>query len=145
MKAVLPLLIERARQARDQLAVQSRQAAQRVQQAAATREQLESFRQDYLRRAPGRAGQPTTADGLQDWQRFVTRLDQAIALQVQDLAIRQQQAEHAQVRLAEGQRRLTAFQALDTRQHAAQSQREQRAAQRDSDEFAARATLTPPP
>ncbi len=144
MKAVLPLLIERAREARDQLAVQSRQAAQAAQQAHATREQLERFRADYLGRAPGRAGQPATADQLQDFQRFVTRLDQAISLQAQEIAIREQQAAQAQLRLADGQRRLTAFQALDTRQQAALAQRQYRAAQRESDEFAARATRPQP-
>ncbi len=143
MKQVLPLLIERALEARDQLAAAARQATQAVQQAEATLAQLTTFRADYLRRSPTGSVGGFTADRLHDWQRFMTRLDEAMALQREDCERRRQVEAMRQQQLAEGQRRLMAFEALAARQAAEQNRRQARQAQRDSDEFAARAIRIP--
>lgn len=139
MRQVLPLLIERALEARDQLAAAARAATQAVQQSQATLEQLTHFRADYLKRSPtGHVGD-FSADRLHDWQRFMTRLDEAMAMQREDCERRRQVEALRIQQLAEGQRRLMAFEALAARQAAERDRRQARQAQRESDEFAARA------
>lgn len=139
MKQVLPLLIERALEARDQLAAAARQATQAVQQADATMLQLTNFRADYLGRSPTATVGSFSADSLHDWQRFMTRLDEALAMQREECDRRRQAEAQRQQQLAQGQRRLMAFEALAARQAAELGRRQARQAQRDSDEFAARA------
>lgn len=144
MKLVLPLLIERAREARDQLAAAARAAALATQQAQATLEQLTNFRADYLGRSPTAGAGGFSADRLHDWQQFMTRLDEAVALQRQDCERRRQFEAMRQEQLAQGQRRLMAFEALALRQAQERDRRLARQDQRESDEFAARATRISP-
>ena len=139
MKEALPLLIERAREARDQLAAAARAATLAVQQGDATLQQLSTFRADYLRRSPTATAGSFSADRLQDWQRFMTRLDEAVEMQREDCERRRQVESLRQQQLSDGQRRLMAFEALAARQAAERERRQARQAQRDSDEFAARA------
>ena len=143
MKEALPLLIERAREARDRLAAAARAAALDVQQADATLQHLATFRADYLRRSPTASVGGFSADRLHDWQRFMTRLDEALDLQRAECERRAQALAMRQQQLADGQRRLMAFEALAARQAAERQRRQARQAQRDSDEFAARATRVP--
>jgi flagellar FliJ protein len=138
MRAVLPLLIERAEAARDAQSVRLRQAQQAQAQAQGTLERLQAFRQECLARSPAALGRGDGA-GMADYQRFVSRLDEAIGLQAQDVDARRQQAEHQQRLLAECQQRLLAFQTLDRRQAQQRQARELRRDQRAADEFAARA------
>lgn len=142
MIAALPLLIERAKQARDQLAAAARQATLAVQQAQAVRAQLETFRQDTLARSPLQGTRHFSADQLVDWQRFMARLDQALESQQAECERRRQHEAWRLQQVAEGQRRLTAFEALATREAQARAQRLQRAQQREADAFAARAFRT---
>lgn len=139
MKQALPLLIERALEARDQLAAAARAATQAVRQGEGTLAQLTTFRADYLRRSPTATVGGFSADRLHDWQRFMTRLDEAVAMQREDCERRRQLEALRVQQLAEGQRRLMAFEALAARQAAELARRQARQAQRDSDEFAARA------
>ena len=140
MQAVLPLLLERAEGERDGEGVSLRQAAQALQQALATLGQLERFREDYLRRSPVAAGQALDAQRLVDWQRFVSRLDQAIALQRQEITIRTHQEAQARQRLVQAQQRLMSLQALGQRWARQQQARMDRRLQAEADAFAARAT-----
>ncbi len=139
MKQALPLLIERAREARDQLSAAARAATLSLQQAQATLDQLTAFRADYLHRSPTATVGGFSADRLHDWQRFMTRLDEALAMQGEDCERRRQVEAQRLQQLAEGQRRLMAFEALAARQAAERDRRQVRQAQRESDEFAARA------
>jgi flagellar protein FliJ len=139
MQAVLPILIDRAQAERDRTAVASRQCAQALAQAHATLGQLERFREDYLRRSPVLAGHSFQAERLGEWQLFVSRLDHAIGLQRHEIQIREHQQAHAQAQLGHAQRRLLSFDTL-ARAAARQHQlRQDRYAQKESDEFAARA------
>ena len=139
MQAVLPLLLERAEGERDRQGVSLRQAAQALQQAQATLGQLERFREDYLRRSPVAAGQALDAQRLMDWQRFVSRLDQALAMQRQELALRTHQEAQARQRLVQAQQRLMSLQALGRRWSQQQQARLDRCLQAEADAFAARA------
>ncbi|MFD0669593.1 flagellar export protein FliJ [Ramlibacter sp. MAHUQ-53] len=139
----LPLLIEQSRELRDKLAAAVSHGTRALQQAQATLDQLGRFREDTLARSPtGRVG-GFSADRLHDWQLFMTRLDEALDLQRAECERRAQALAMRQQQLADGQRRLMAFEALAARQAAERQRRQARQAQRDSDEFAARATRVP--
>lgn len=141
---VMPLLIEQARKRRDEQSARVQAASQGVQQALGTLRQLQDFRADYLRRSPASAGQSMHVERLQDFQRFLARLEEAIGQQQQELSRRQQQLADAQAFLAEDQRRLMAFETLATRQADELERLARRREQRESDEFAARAQRMPP-
>ncbi len=138
MRAVLPLLIERAQAARDAQSARLRQAQQAQAQAGATLQRLQAFRQECLARSPAALGRGD-GPGMADYQQFVSRLDEAIGLQTQDVEARRLQAEHQQRLLADCQQRLLAFETLDRRQAQQRHAREQRRDQHAADEFAARA------
>ncbi len=140
----LPLLIDRARTLRDQLAAAAAQATQALQQSEQTLDQLGRFREETLARCPTARVGGFSADRLHDWQRFMTRLDEALSLQRAECERRRQSLALRQQHLAEGQRRLMAFEALETRQAMERQRKQARQAQRDSDEFAARALRLQP-
>lgn len=139
MDAVLPQLIERAQAARDRLAFEARQTAQALQQSLATLERLRTFRADYLARSPATSGAAVSPQALADWQRFLARLDDAIRMQSQECEHRQQLHDARRQQLGDGQRRLMAFETLVQRRAAVREAGLARRAQRDADEFAARA------
>jgi flagellar FliJ protein len=139
MDTLLPLLIDRATELRDQQARLSREAAAAAAATQTTLGRLEHFRQDSLARLPAATGQATDAQALVDGQRFMSRLDDAIALQRLECERREQRSAAGQQQLVASQRRLLAFEALVQRRAAAAQAREQRRAQQASDEFAARA------
>ena len=141
---VMPLLIEQARKRRDEQSARVQAASQGVQQALGTLRQLQDFRADYLRRSPASAGQAMHVDRLQDFQRFLARLEQAIAQQRQEIERRQQVQAQAQHFLAEDQRRLMAFETLAARQAGERERLARRREQRETDEFAARAPRVQP-
>jgi flagellar FliJ protein len=139
MEQVLPLLIEQATGARDRQSARLAQVRQSVQQAQATLERLQAFRLECLARSP--AAQLGRGDGamLAGYQQFLGRLDDAIAMQRQEAALRQAQADQQQALLAQCQQKLLAFQTLAARQAQRRELRAARKSQRESDEFAARA------
>lgn len=136
---VMPLLIEQARKRRDEQSARAQAALQGVHQALGTLRQLQDFRTDYLRRSPASSGQAMHVDRLQDFQRFLARLEQAIGQQRQEVERRQQVQAEAQRFLAEDQRRLMAFETLASRQAQERERLARRREQRETDEFAARA------
>lgn len=139
MEHVLPHLIETARVARDRQAVGLRQAQQGVQQALATLERLTQFRADSLARSAAGTLGVTHTQALQQQQRFVSRLDEAVAQQREELALRQAHAETQQQELVKCQQRMLAFETLAKRRANERERKAQRLQQRQSDEFAARA------
>jgi flagellar protein FliJ len=139
MRAVLPTLIERAQADCSRHATAVQQCSQALQQAQATLAQLDRFRDDYLGRSPVLCGQAVGGQRLADWQRFVSRLDDAIGLQRQELEIRQHQQAQALALLGQAHRRLMSFEALARRAAQQQQLRQDRRAQAETDEFASRA------
>jgi flagellar FliJ protein len=139
MLHVLPQLIEQATQGRDREAARLQQAQRTVQQARSTLERLQAFRLECLARSPAASHGRGDGATLADYQRFVSRLDEAIVMQGHELAQREQQAAQQQQRLVAAQQRLLAFDTLKRRQLQQRHAREQRREQRAADEFAARA------
>ncbi|MBC7604588.1 MAG: flagellar export protein FliJ [Ramlibacter sp.] len=139
MKHVLPSLIDTARKLRDRDAALLRQSQQVVQQATATMRRLDEFRTDCLQRsAAGTLGR-ADAQSLGDYQRFVARLDQAIAQQRGEVTRRSDAVRMQQDRLVHTQQRLLAFETLSRRYEKQREARDLRREQSMSDEFAARA------
>lgn len=138
----LPLsLLQGARDARDACALEVRQAAQALAQADATLGQLRDFQGHLLGRCPTRSLAPLSASALPDWQAFYAGLHRALAQQSGEAQGRGAQHAQAQARLAKAQTRLMALEALEARHSAVQALQVQRRAQRECDEFAARASL----
>ncbi len=139
MKA-LPLLIERAQEERDRVAAQAHQALQSMRQALGTLERLLQYRQECIARSPATRGR---ADGqmLCDYQRFVSRLDEAVSMQKLECRHREERSATMQHELVQSQQRLTAYTTLAGRIARTALQKETRKAQVASDEFAARAAL----
>jgi hypothetical protein len=75
-----------------------------------------------------------------DYQRFVTRLDDAITSQHHEVTVRQSGAAQQQQVLQQAQQRLLAFDTLARRHARQQATRELRREQHQADEFAARAS-----
>jgi flagellar FliJ protein len=140
MQKVLPMLIDQARTVRDQQAARLQQAQGALQQAQGTLERLHAFRIECLARSPAAVLGRSDGAGLADYQRFVTRLDEAIAAQRQQAELRQAAMLKQQQVLQQAQQRLLAFDTLDRRYATQRAARELRHEQRQSDEFAARAT-----
>lgn len=138
MKHALPLLIETAEAARDQQSARLAQARQAVAQAVATLERLRDFRAECLARSAAGTLGGTDGTALQDYQRFVARLDEAIGQQQQQVRQRELQVEHQQIQLQRCQQRLLAFETLRKREANAAAARTLRREQREADEFAAR-------
>lgn len=139
MDHVLPHLIESARIARDRQAQQLTQAQQAVQQAHATLQRLDQFRAEYLGRSAASTGAPTHRQALEQYQRFVGRLDEALVLQRQELGARQAQADAQQQELVKAQQRMLAFETLAKRRAGERERKAMKLQQHQSDEFAARA------
>ena len=139
MDHVLPLLIERAAALRDRQAAATQQARLAADQAGTTLGRLESFRVDVLSQSAAGTMARTSGDSLAGYQKFVTRLDDAIGMQAQETAVRESRVGEQQALLLDAQRRLLAFETLQRRRAAQRDSRAQRKQQRESDEFAARA------
>jgi flagellar FliJ protein len=139
MKNVLPLLIERAQQLRDKHVGEARDTLATLQTAQQVLQRLDEFRAEFLARSPAASGATADAQALLDYQRFVGRLDEAMAQQRQECARRQQRNDAAQRQLLESQRRVVALQAWQRREAAALAAKDNRRTQREADEFAARA------
>lgn len=139
MEKVVPVLIDRARALRDRKSVITHQAQAVLEQSHATLERLQRFRGECLARSPGAAGVHAGAGVHGDYQRFIARLDDAIAMQRQESARRKGQHEAALLQLAQCQQRLLALETLMKRWALARDAKQGRAEQRASDEFAARA------
>lgn len=140
MKNLTTFLIQRARDARDALAVDVQHSGQALHQAEATLTQLQAFRGQLLERAPARAQGPQSAAGCADWQAFVAGLDRAHSAQAQVHGALEERHAQAQDQLVEAQRRLRALEALESRRQAGVVQALQRMQQRECDDFAARAS-----
>ncbi len=139
MKNVLPLLIDRAQVLRDKHVGEARETLTTLQTAQQVLQRLDDFRAEFIARSPAASGASADTQSLQDYQRFVGRLDEAMAQQRQECARRQKRNDAAQRQLLDSQRRVVALQSWQRREAAALAARDNRRTQRESDEFAARA------
>ena len=139
MKNVLPLLIDRAQVLRDKHVAQARDTLATLQTAQQVLQRLDDFRGEFIARSPASTGATADTQALLDYQRFVGRLDEAIAQQRQECTRRLQRNDAAQRQLLDSQRRVVALQSWQRREAAAQVAKDNRRSQREADEFATRA------
>jgi flagellar FliJ protein len=139
MKNVLPLLIDRAQVLRDKHVREARETLTTLQTAQQVLQRLDDFRTEFMARSPASSGASADTQALLDYQRFVGRLDEAMAQQRQECTRRQQRNDAAQRQLLDSQRRVVALQSWQRREAAALAAKDNRRTQREADEFAARA------
>ncbi len=139
MTNLIPMLIDRAQQLRDRHVAEARDTLVTLNTAQSVLQRLDDFRIDFLARSPAATGACADAQALQDYQRFVGRLDEAITQQRQECERRRVRNDAAQRQLLDSQRRVVALQAWQRREAHAQATRDSRRSQREADEFAAHA------
>jgi flagellar export protein FliJ len=138
MRDVLPILIETARAVRDRQSAVVAQARLACGQAQSTLQQLRQFRVEYLARSPAATLGHTNSQALSQYQRFFSRLDEAIALQLQEIDLREARVAAQQAQLVQCHQRLLAYETLDRRYAAEREAHELHRLQDEADEFAAR-------
>jgi flagellar FliJ protein len=112
-------------------------AADRGARAARARlEELERYRQEYLRGLPGRAASGMQGQSLRDYQAFIARLGEAIRQQAQLVARCDVEREFERTRWQEAATQAKAVETVVDRWNAEDRIRDGRAEQRESDEFA---------
>ncbi len=137
-------LIERAENERDDEMAYANNARRQAEEAHNTLVRLQTFRQDFLGRAPGPLSSPVSVSTLQGRQHFTLAIGQAIGAQQQACDERDRQSQRAHVQLMERQKRLLALQSLYRRQTTAQQALQVRRDQKESDAWAARAAQLKP-
>jgi flagellar protein FliJ len=133
---LLRLLIDQARERRDEAVTHAVGARRERDVAAGTLRTLTDYREESLGRAPVRAGAAVGVAQLASAVQFDARLIQAIQQQYRQHAERSADAQARDAALVEQQRRLKALETLESRR-AQQTQRTAaRREQRALDEFA---------
>lgn len=138
MKNALPLLIDRAREARDQAASTKYAAAQNLQRARDRLALLQQFCGEYQQRLQGQREIGISRSELSNFSRFVQQLDQALAQQTTEVEFCENTLSVAQARLTETQQRMRSLEVLLDRQAAQERQVSDRRDQKMHDEFSAR-------
>lgn len=138
MKNTLPLLIDRAREARDQAAAARRGAAQNLQRASERLALLKQFCGEYEQRLQEQRENGISRSELNNFSRFVQQLDQALKQQTTEVEFCERTLLAAQSQLTETQQRMRSLEVLLERQHAEQRRILQRKDQKLHDEFSAR-------
>ncbi len=141
---ILIKLIDRAEADRDSEMVQANTVKRMAQESQQTLARLQTFRTEFLNRAPGTGSQPFTIATLEGRQQFTNAIGHAIGAQQQACNEREQISAQAQAQLVERQKRLLALQSLHTRQKTAQQVLQVRRDQKESDAWASRAIRTQP-
>ena len=141
MDKVLPLLIEGAETARDRQAQALAQAQRAIAAAHATLQRLTDFRAGCIARSPAATLARADGESLSAHHLFLGRLDQAIAVQHEEIAACEREAQAQHAKLLACQQRVLALDTLRQRRLRERETRAGRKAQRDADEFAARALL----
>ena len=134
----LDTLIDLATDERDAAAV----ALGRLQQAHRASEQklqaLMDYRAEYQRRFDDALAQGMSMSSLQNYQRFVASLEQAIEHQRRALDTSGRHVETGNSNWRDRQKRLNSFDVLATRRREAAARTEAKREQRQTDEFASR-------
>jgi flagellar FliJ protein len=138
----LQLLLERAEEERDAAQARALQAAEMARRLARQAEQLLVYRDEYRRRSPALAVRGTTMELLRYHRDFMQRLEQAIALQRQQLEATEREAAALRETLLAHETRVASVRKLIERRLKELNQRVARIEQRHSDEAATRAAWT---
>jgi flagellar export protein FliJ len=133
---LLRLLIEQARERRDDAATRASNARRDRDAAAATLRTLTDYREESLARAPVRAGGAVGIVQLATATRFDARLVAAIHQQYGQHAQRAADSEARDASLRDRQRRLKALQTLEERRARQAARTAARNEQRALDEYA---------
>jgi flagellar FliJ protein len=133
---LLRLLIDQARERRDEATTRAAGARRERDAAAATLRTLTEYREESLGRAPQRAGTAVGVAQLTSAVQFDARLIQAIQQQYRQHADRNADAIAHDARLTEQQRRLKALETLESRRAQQTLRTAARREQRALDEFA---------
>lgn len=133
----LNVLIDVANEAVDEAARAMKTAAMERDKAKEQLEMLHAYRLDYAQRLLENTGSGVTASNYLNFRRFLATLDDAIAQQNTIVAQSESRLEAGRQQWYAEKRRLSAFEALDTRQRQQLARREARREQRASDEIAA--------
>ena len=135
----LRFLIEAAGRERDDAARASARARTEAQSADATRRMLHDYRAELRGRAPALRDDGFDPALIHQFGAFSRRLDGAVTEQDRTAARFERIADDRQRELVAQQRRLRSLEALVERRLAQRAAAEQRAEQKRTDEFAARA------
>ena len=133
----LNVLIEVTNKAVDEAAKAMQQAASERDKAQQQLEMLHSYRLDYAQRLQQTAEGGVTASNYLNFRRFLTTLDDAISQQNSIVAQSESRLEAGRQQWYAEKRRLSAYEALQTRQRLQYARQEARREQRASDEIAA--------
>lgn len=133
----LNVLIDVANEAVDEAAKAMQKAASDREKAQQQLELLHSYRLDYAQRLQQTTAGGVTASNYLNFHRFLTTLDDAISQQNGIVAQSESRLEAGRQQWYAEKRRLSAYEALHTRQRQQYAQQEARREQRASDEIAA--------
>jgi len=133
----LNVLIDVANEAVDEAAKSLQKAASEREQAQEQLEMLNSYRLDYAQRLLDSAEEGLTASNYLNFRRFLSTLDDAISQQNSIVTQSESRLEAGRQQWYAEKRRLSAYEALNTRQRQQHALREARREQRASDEIAA--------
>ena len=133
----LNVLIEVTNEALDEAAKSMQKAADERNKAQEQLEMLHSYRLDYAQRLLESAEGGLTASNYLNFRRFLATLDDAISQQNNIVAQSESRLEAGRQQWYAEKRRLSAYEALHSRQLQQHARREARREQRASDEIAA--------
>lgn len=132
----LNVLIDVANEAVDDAAKSMQKAAADRDKAQAQLEMLHNYRLDYAQRLQASAQGGVTASNYLNFRRFLATLDDAISQQNNMVAQSETRLEAGRQQWVAEKRRLSAYEALSSRQRQQVALREARREQRASDELA---------
>jgi flagellar protein FliJ len=138
----LTILLEHCDRGRDAAAADHRRLQAASDAAAAQREQLQAYRQEYEQRWAGQFRLGASIDLLRNYQSFTQRLAQAIEQQGRIADHAAQQAERARTALLEAEMRSASARKLIERRLREQRLGTERREQKQTDEAASRLAWT---
>lgn len=130
-------LLDRAITARDDAGRTLQLAEGRLRQGRDKLQEVEQFRDEYRQRLCGGNRSYSVALYL-DYQRFLVRIDSAIAVQQQEIARLQQVYQRSVLHWQECDRQVNAYELLQQRHRQHEAAREAKLEQKLSDEWASR-------
>jgi flagellar FliJ protein len=130
-------LLHRAIDKRELAAQGIGDATQRLQQAQARQQQIETFRAEYRVRLTDTASRGMRVHQWNDFQLFLAKLDAAVDQQIQEVLKHALLLEQAKQLWRECEKEVKAYEALRERHEARQAAVAVRTEQRQSDEWAA--------
>ncbi|KUM02469.1 flagellar export protein FliJ [Chromobacterium subtsugae] len=138
MSGKYQLLIHLAEERQQAAAERMSLAQNRLNEARARLEQLDAFREEYRQRLVGGGGKGMSIVQYQDFHRFLSRLDEAMIQQQQDLDRCTQRFVMERQAWQMEYKKLKAYEKLLQREQEREAREEARRQQKQTDEFATR-------